>query len=208
MSIILSLSPYLFILCTEVLIANIKKAEREEKITGIKIARDLPPISHLLFADDSLFFCQADEEQCSTVMNIIGNYGKASGQEVNLDKSSIMFGKKVTSEVKDRVKSVIGISKEGGMGSYLGIPESLGGSRVQVFGYVRDRMNDRVNGWTTKFLSKGGKEVLLKLVALALPTHVMSCFKLPQGLTTKLTSAISNFWWSSDGKDRGLHWVA
>ncbi|XP_019097530.1 PREDICTED: uncharacterized protein LOC109131272 [Camelina sativa] len=94
------------------------------------------------------------------------------------------------------------------MGSYLGIPESLGGSRVQVFGYVRDRLNDWVNGCTAKFLSKGGKEVLLKSVALALPTHVMSCFKLSQVLTTKLTSAISNFWWSSDGKDWGLHWVA
>ncbi|XP_010469706.1 PREDICTED: uncharacterized protein LOC104749719 [Camelina sativa] len=202
------LSPYLFILCTEVLIANIKKAEREGKISGIKIARDSPPISHLLFVDDSLFFSKADEEQCSTVMDVIGNYSKASDQEVNLDKSSIMFGKKVPAEVKDKVKSVIGISNEGGMGSYLGIPESLGGSRVQVFGYVRDWLNDRVNGWTAKFLSKGGKEVLLKSVALTLPTHVMSCFKLPQGLTSKLTSAISNFWWSSDGKDRGLHWVA
>ncbi|XP_010451888.1 PREDICTED: uncharacterized protein LOC104734080 [Camelina sativa] len=96
--------------------ANIKKAEREGKITGIKVSRDSPPISHLLFADDSLFFCKAEEEQCSTVMNIIGNYGKASGQEVNLDKSSIMFGKKVVSEVKDKVKSVIKICKEGGMG--------------------------------------------------------------------------------------------
>ncbi|XP_019100835.1 PREDICTED: uncharacterized protein LOC109132853 [Camelina sativa] len=104
-------------------------------------------------------------------MDIIGNYGKASGQEVNMDKSSIMFGKKVPSEVKEKVKSVIGISKEGGLGSYLGIPESLGGSKAQVFGYVRDRLNDRVNGWNAKFLSKGGKEVLLKSVALALPTH-------------------------------------
>ncbi|XP_010473993.1 PREDICTED: uncharacterized protein LOC104753436 [Camelina sativa] len=81
----------------------------------------------------------------------------------------------------DKVKSVIGISTEAGMGSYLGNLENLGGSRVQVFGYVRDRLKDRVNGWTTKFLSKGGKEVLLNSVALALPTHVMSCFKLPQG---------------------------
>ncbi|KAL9831138.1 hypothetical protein AtNW77_Chr3g0197531 [Arabidopsis thaliana] len=35
----------------------------------------------------------------------------------------------------------------------------------------------------------------------------MSCFKLPQELTTKLTSAISNYWWSSNGKDRGIHWI-
>ncbi|XP_010462868.1 PREDICTED: uncharacterized protein LOC109125019 [Camelina sativa] len=202
------LSPYLFILCTEVLIANIKKAEREKKVTGITIARDSPTISHLLFADDSLFFCKAEATECQTVMEIIRNYGKASGQEVNLEKSSIMFGKKVPTEIRDQLKSVIGITKEGGMGSYLGIPESLQGSKNKVFGYVKDRLDDRVNGWNAKLLSKGGKEIMIKSVALALPTHVMSCYKLPQELTSKLTSAISTFWWKSNDKAHGLHWVA
>ncbi|XP_010451528.1 PREDICTED: uncharacterized protein LOC104733662 [Camelina sativa] len=202
------LSPYLFILCTEVLIANIKKAEREKKVTGITIARNSPTISHLLFADDSLFFCKAEVAECQTVMEIIRNYGKASGQEVNLEKSSIMFGKKVTSAIRDQLKSVIGISKEGGMGSYLDIPENLQGSKMKVFGYVKDRLDDRVNGWNAKLLSKGGKEIMIKSVALALPTHVMSCYKLPQELTSKLTSAISTFWWKSNDRARGLHWVA
>ncbi|KAG7557068.1 Ribonuclease H domain [Arabidopsis suecica] len=177
------LSPYLFILCTEVLIANINKAEREKKLTGIKIAKRSPAISHLLFADDSLFFCKADSEQCKTVMNIIGNYGKASGQEISFSKSSVMFGKRVANQKKDQLKNILGITKEGGMGTYLGIPESLGGS-------------------------KSGKETMIKSVALALPTYVMSCFKLPQELTSKLTSAISNYWWSSNGRDRGIHWIA
>ena len=53
------LSPYLFILCTETLIANIKKAESEKQLTGMKVARACPSTSHLLFADDSLFFCKA-----------------------------------------------------------------------------------------------------------------------------------------------------
>ena len=52
------LSPYLFIMCIEALIANIKKAEREKQLTGMKVARVCPSISHLLFADDSLFFLQ------------------------------------------------------------------------------------------------------------------------------------------------------
>ena len=43
------LSPYLFIFCTEALIVNIKKAEREKQLTGIKVARACPSISHLLF---------------------------------------------------------------------------------------------------------------------------------------------------------------
>lgn len=50
------LSPYLFILCTDVLIANIRKAENLGQITGLKVAQASPPLSHLLFADDSLFF--------------------------------------------------------------------------------------------------------------------------------------------------------
>ena len=33
------LPPFLFITCTEALVANIKKAEREKQITGIKVAR-------------------------------------------------------------------------------------------------------------------------------------------------------------------------
>jgi len=58
------LSPYLFILCTEVLIANIRKAKQGKMFTGIKVATASPSVSHLLFAYDSLYFCKADKEQC------------------------------------------------------------------------------------------------------------------------------------------------
>ena len=67
------LSPYLFILCTEALSANIRKAEREKKLTGIKVARACPSISHLFFADDSLFFCKAQREECLTILKILRN---------------------------------------------------------------------------------------------------------------------------------------
>ncbi|XP_010418568.1 PREDICTED: uncharacterized protein LOC104704135 [Camelina sativa] len=87
-------------------------------------------------------------------MDIIGCYGRASGHEVNLVKSSIMFGKKVPADIRSQLKSVIGISKEGGMGSYLGILENLQGSKTKVFSYVKDRLDDRVNGWSAKCLSK------------------------------------------------------
>jgi len=58
------LSPYLFIMCTEVLITNIRKAEQEKILMGMKVAQASLSISHLLFADGSLFFCKATKEQC------------------------------------------------------------------------------------------------------------------------------------------------
>lgn len=53
------LSPYLFLLYIEGLIALLNKAEREKQLSGMWICRRAPSISHILFANDNLLFCQA-----------------------------------------------------------------------------------------------------------------------------------------------------
>lgn len=123
-----------------------------------------------------------------------------------------MFGNEVPSPIRKEFKTIIGISREGGMGTYLDMPEKIHASKAQVFAFVRDRLQSRVNTWSTKFLSKGGKEVLIKSQAQALPTYVMSCFLLPKAVCSKLNSAcsklnsaIANFWWSNKADSRGLH---
>ena len=89
------LSPYLFILCTEALIANIKKTEGGQQLTCMKLARACLSISHLLFADDSLFFCKAQRKECQTILRVVKEYEMVSGQLINFDKSSIQFGHKI-----------------------------------------------------------------------------------------------------------------
>ncbi|CAA7045965.1 unnamed protein product [Microthlaspi erraticum] len=201
------LSPFIFIICTEVLIALLNEAENGSKITGMRVARASPPVSHLLFADDSLFFCKAEPRECSEVLSILHKYGKASGQRINFEKSSLLFGKRVPGSTKTHIKSITGIQNEGGMGTYLGIPEDISGSKCKLFAYIKERLQNRVNGWRSKWLSKGGKEILIKSVALALPTYVMSSFLLPLEVCDQLTSAIARFWWSSDAERRGIHWA-
>lgn len=44
--------------------------------------------------------------------------------------------------------------------------------------------------WVTKYLEV---EVVLKSMASDMPTHVMSCFRLPKTVTRKLKSAIAHF---------------
>ena len=63
-----------------------------------------------------------------------------------------------------------------------------------------------MNGLTGRWLSKGGKEVLIKYILLALPTYVMSSFLLPLEICENLASAIAQFWWSSNPPKRGIHW--
>lgn len=95
----ISQSPYLFILYTKALIANIRKEERGKRLTGLKIARGSPAISHFLFADNSLFFCKATPEECGVILKILKDYEAASGQQINFEKSSVQFGHKVPEDM-------------------------------------------------------------------------------------------------------------
>ena len=65
----------------------------------------------------------------------------------------------------------------------------------------------RVNGWICRWLSKAGKEVLIKSILLALPTYVMSTFMLLLEICENLASAIAQFWWSSNPTKRRIRWA-
>ena len=192
-------------MCTEALIANIKKVERGKQLTGMKVVRAYPSISHLLFADNSIFFCKAQSKECQTILIILKEYVVVSGQLINLDKSSIQFEHKIEESARQELRDILGIQNIGGMGSYLGLPENIGGSKIQVFSFVQDLLNNRVNGWTFKFFTKRGKEVIIKSVVTALPNHVMYCYQLPKETTIKLMSSVAQFWWSPWGSTRGMH---
>ena len=74
----------------------------------------------------------------------------------------------------------------------------MGRNKKNTFKEVREKLAKKLAGWKEKFLSKAENEVLIKAVAQAIPTYMMSCFKIPDSLCEKMTSLIRNFW---QGKD-------
>ena len=93
------------------------------------------------------------------------------------------------------------------MGTYLGIPEGISGSKRKLFAFLKDRLQNKVNGWTSRWLTNGGKEVLIKSILFGLPTYVMSTFLLPLETCENLASTIAKFGWSSNRPKRGIYWV-
>lgn len=93
-------------------------------------------------------------------------------------------------------------------GKYLGLPPVIGRSTNQVLGFIKERVANKIQGWKGKLLSQGGKEVLLKSVAMAMPSYAMSLFKLPLGICKNLNSAMSQFWWGGNKEGRSIHWLS
>jgi len=54
----------------------------------------------------------------------------------------------------------------------------VGMSRHEVFNFVQDRVWKNLKEWKGNNMSFAAREVLIKVVVQAIPTYVMSCFKL------------------------------
>ena len=65
------LSPYLFLLHAEGFTSLLAKAELEGRINGVSICRRAPKVSNLLFADDSLLFCQTTQTEVMAIAEIL-----------------------------------------------------------------------------------------------------------------------------------------
>ena len=87
------LSPYLFLFCVEDFSALLKKAQRDVETKGVMFGSTGPHVTHLLFADDSIVFLEGSRANMEALKGILASYEAASGQRVNLQKSSIFFGK-------------------------------------------------------------------------------------------------------------------
>lgn len=96
------ISPYLFFLCTEGLSGLLFQKEACGKLHGIRNGRHGPSISHLLFADDSIFFAKSDPQSVASLEATLSSYYAGSGQAINKDKSAVFFGNHCPAEVKDR----------------------------------------------------------------------------------------------------------
>ena len=202
------LSPYIFIMCSEVLSGLCNRAQEEGSLQGLQVARGCPRISHLLFADDTMFFLQANKNNCKALQSILNRYELASGQTINKEKSAITFSRKAPAELKDMVKQELQIQKEGGVGKYLGLPEQFGRRKRDLFATILDRIQQKARGWSTKFLSSAGKLVMIQSVLSPIPSYSMTCFKLPVSLCKRIQSIVTRFWWDSNENEKKMAWVA
>ena len=87
------LSPMFFVIIMEALSRMIENAIGAGMLSGFAVSRNVQdplPISHLLFADDTLIFCEANDEHIDYLRSILVWFEATSGLRVNLGKSELV----------------------------------------------------------------------------------------------------------------------
>ena len=62
-------------------------------------------------------------------------------------------------------------------------------------------------GWKAKFISKVGRETLIKTVAQVIPTYSMGIFKILKALCDTINSTLAKYWWGQTKNEKKIHWI-
>lgn len=73
------LSPYLLLLCAEGLSGLLLYKEEVGGIDGVRVCRNAPPVSHILFVNDSLILMKADMTNATSLQQVLDTYCANSG---------------------------------------------------------------------------------------------------------------------------------
>lgn len=200
------LSPFLFLFVADGLSLLLEEQVNQGAISPVKVCRQAPGISHLLFADDTLLFFKENADQATKVKEVLNRYASGTGQQINPMKCSIMFGEVSPASTQQSIKDILQVVSPNFEDKYLGFPTPDGRMHKGRFQKLQDKIWKRIIQWGENFLSSGGKEILIKAVLQAIPVYVMGLFKLPDSMCEDLMKATRNFWWGANKGKQTTHW--
>ena len=80
--------------------------------------------------------------------------------------------------------------------NYLGLPVYARRAKSYVFGYLKERIWSRIQGWKERMLSRARKEVMMKGGGANHPVWDVDSIM------------IGRYRWSQQEKDRKIHWIS
>ena len=180
------LSLLLFLMIMEVLSRLLKRTENGGFLCGFKAGshrHGCIHISHLLFADDTILFCDASREQLLYVQLVLIVFEAITGLKVNVGKSEIV----PVGDVGDlNGLAHILCCKVGTLPMrYLGMPLGAHYKDSSIWNPIIEKMEKWLAGWKRLYLSKGGRLILLKSTLSSFPTYFLSLFTIPSGCGSK-----------------------
>ncbi|GKV26106.1 hypothetical protein SLEP1_g35459 [Rubroshorea leprosula] len=200
------LSPFLFLIVAEGLNGLMTAAVEKELYKGVDVGNDAVSVTHLQFADDTIFFGEASEQNIRTVKCILRTFEMAAGLKINFGKSQLM-GIGVEDDWRNKMAYRLGC-KEGEFPiKYLGIPIGGNHRRLKMWQPLLESVMKKLSSWKGRYLSQGGRITLINSVLSSLPVFLMSVYLIPKGTLNSIDKIRRNFLWGGEGGERKINWV-
>jgi hypothetical protein len=107
------------------------------------------------------------------VKQVLDTYASSTGQLINPAKCSLLFGESCHDEVKDIIRSELGVTSLIFEEKYLGLPTPDGRMSRGKLQNLQAQLTKRLLMWGDGHLAQAGREVFIKSVAQALPIYIM-----------------------------------
>lgn len=199
------ISPYLFVLVMEVFTRQMLELEENENFKYHPKCKQLK-ITHLVFADDVMLVCKADRTSPIEMMKVFTRFFAVSGLEINTMKRSMFFGN-VKQDDKQFLLESLGFSEGSLPVRYLGLPLKSGKLSFDDCKVVIDRVQQKIDKWSSKCLSYTGRVQLVNVVLFHLQVYWCGAFLLPSKVQKAIDAATSNFIWSGQWDGEVMHLV-
>ena len=165
----------------------------------------LMAVSHLLFADDTLVFYDANSNHIAALRGILSRFEEMSQLKINLGKSELVPVGDVPDlhelvEILDCRESTLPLK-------YLGLLLGASFKDKTIWNPILKKMEQRLAGWKRLYLSKGGKVTLIKSTLSSLPTYLLSLFPIPVKVAKRMEDLQRDFLWTGIRDDRKIHLV-
>ena len=195
-----SLSPYLFVVCMNVLSRLLDEAVVNGKF-GYHPKCEKLELTHLCFADDMMVFADGSQQSIKGILQVFEEFDKMSGLKISLEKSTLFLAG-VSSQLQEDILSHFPFANGKLPVRYLGLP--LLTKKMTVLDYMPliEKIRKRIGSWTGRFLSYAGRLQLIKSVITSLVNFWMAAFRLPSGCIKEIESLCSAFLWSGPDLNR------
>lgn len=171
------------------------------------MGRRVTAVSHLLFADDMLVFTNGRARSLRSLMGLLKVYENSSGQQVNLQKSSYYASKHINRRRRARIELLTGCPARSFPVTYLGAPLFKGRVKLVYFEDLINKINSKIEGWHSRYLSFALKITLINSVLSSMPVHTLSCMVISKTVIRRIENTFRTFLWANQGQHRH-HWVS
>jgi len=186
------LLPFLFLLAAEGFDVLLKAAVSNNMFRPYGVGTQVEvKLSHLQFAVDNIIIGEKCWLNVRTIRAVLLLLEEVSGLKVNFFKSSLI-GVNIPPTWLSEATFVLHCRTGLLPFLYLGLPIGGDSRKLSFWKPVVDRLIARLSAWNNKFLSFGGRLVLLKSVLSSLPVYFLSFFRAPTSIISSIES-IFNF---------------